>query len=219
MSAPAQESSYTEGQPVMLERKDLRLREFTSADVDSVLRIFGDPRTTLHFGMTPFQQSEAAQLVEQAAESARQRPRTQFRLAVSQISTDELIATVKLFVAPPSEGAIVQVGHRSAEFGCAFRPDKTHKGLSVEVGLLMGAFAFGQLGLHRIWAGFMPSNVAARRAAEKSGLTHEGVLRDYCWADGKWHDLTIYSVLATEWQQSPPNTLPGTRSGARAAQP
>ncbi|MFI0777120.1 GNAT family N-acetyltransferase [Streptomyces sp. NPDC021212] len=204
---------------MLLERNDLRLREFTPDDVDGVLRIFGDPSTTLQFGMKSFRQSEAAELVEQAAESARQRPRTQYRLAVSQISTGELIATVKLFVTPPSEGALVQLGHRSAEFGCAFRPDMTHKGLSVEVGRLVSAFAFGQLGLHRVWAGFMPSNVAAQRAAEKSGLTHEGTLRDYCWVDGNWHDLAICSILATEWQQSVSGPLSGPRPGAMAARP
>lgn len=215
MSAPLQERSYTHGQPVLLERNDLRLREFTSDDVDSVLDIFGDPSTTLQFGMKSFQRSEAAELVEQAAESARQRPRTQYRLAVSQISTGELLATVKLFLAPPSEGAIVlRVGHRSAEFGCAFRSDMTHKGLSVEVGRLVGAFAFGRLGLHRVWAGFMPSNVAAQRAAEKSGLTYEGTLRDYCWIDGTWHDLAICSILETDWQQSESDSLPGARRAA-----
>ncbi|WP_367125085.1 GNAT family N-acetyltransferase [Streptomyces phytohabitans] len=189
--------------PVFVDGTELRLREFAPRDVDGVLAIFGDPLTTRQFGMRPFTRRDAAALVEQAVTAARQRPRTLYRLAVSSIRTGELLGSVKLIVEESPEGEIVTTGYRSAEVGCALRSDLTNKGLSLEVGHLLAVLGFERLGLHRIWTGFLPSNVAAQRAADKSGMTREGVLRDYCHADGVWHDLVLYSILETDWQPAP----------------
>ncbi|MFJ9523503.1 GNAT family N-acetyltransferase [Kitasatospora sp. NPDC101801] len=185
---------------VLIEGTALRLREFLPGDVDGVLDIFGDPRTTREFGMPPFGRAEATALVEQARVGAGQIPRTHYRLGVSEIATGELIGSAKLIVEDQSgEGGMVRVGYRSAEVGLALRADRVSSGHSIEIGFLLGVLGFDRLGLHRIWAGFMPSNIAAQRAIEKAGMVREGQLRHYGHVDGVWHDIVQYSILEDDW--------------------
>lgn len=194
-------SGVSEQRAVLIEGSTLRLREFLPSDVDGVLGIFGDPRTTREFGMPPFRRSDAAALVEQAREGARRTPRSHYRLGVSEIATGELIGSAKLIVEDQSgEGGMVRVGYRSAEVGLALRADRVSVGHSVEIGFLLGILGFDRLGLHRVWSGFMPSNVAAQRAIEKAGMVREGRLRHYGHVDGVWHDIVQYSILEDDWK-------------------
>lgn len=190
-----------EQRAVVVEGSTLRLREFLPGDVEGVLGIFGDPRTTREFGMPPFRHADAAALVEQARAGARRTPRTHYRLGVSEIATGELIGSAKLIVEDQSgEGGMVRVGYRSAEVGLALRADRVSVGHSAEIGFLLGVLGFDRLGLHRIWSGFMPSNVAAQRAIEKAGMVREGRLRHYGHVDGVWHDIVQYSILEDDWK-------------------
>ncbi|WP_371525382.1 GNAT family N-acetyltransferase [Streptomyces sp. NBC_01283] len=190
-----------EQRAVLVEGSTLRLREFVPSDVDGVLGIFGDPRTTREFGMPPFRRSDAAALVEQARAGARRTPRSHYRLGVSDIATGELIGSAKLILEDQSgEGGMVRVGYRSAEVGLALRADRVSVGHSVEIGFLLGILGFDRLGLHRVWSGFMPSNVAAQRAIEKAGMVREGCLRHYGHVDGVWHDIVQYSMLEDDWK-------------------
>lgn len=189
--------------PVYLDAAELRLREFAPRDVDGVLRVFGDPCTMREFGHGPFERPHAVALVSQAMATARQWPRTHYRLAVSSIRTGELVGSVKLIAEERPGAEVVRTGFRSAEVDCALRADLRGQGLSIEVGRLVTALAFERLGLHRIWTGFLPANLAAQRAADKAGMTCEGILRDYCYADGGWHDLVLYSLLEDDWRPAP----------------
>ncbi|GGV24865.1 acetyltransferase [Streptomyces longisporoflavus] len=190
-----------EQRAVLVEGATLRLREFVPGDVEGVLDIFGDPRTTREFGMPPFRRPDAEALVEQARTGARRTPRTHYRLGVSEIATGELIGSAKLIVEDQSgEGGMVRVGYRSAEVGLALRADRVSVGHSVEIGFLLGVLGFDRLGLHRVWSGFMPSNIAAQRAIEKAGMVREGRLRHYGHVDGVWHDIVQYSILEDDWK-------------------
>ncbi|KUN90417.1 GNAT family N-acetyltransferase [Streptomyces resistomycificus] len=186
---------------MLIEGSTLRLREFEPGDVEGVFGIFGDSRTTRAFGMPPFRRSEAVALVEEARAGAGEIPRTHYRLGVSEIATGRLIGSVKLIVAEqPEKGGMVRVGYRSAEMGLALRADQVNVGHSTEIGFLLGVLSFDWLGLHRVWAGFLPSNVAAQRAIEKAGMVREGVLRHYGYVDGVWHDIVQYSILEDDWK-------------------
>ncbi|MFF1699380.1 GNAT family N-acetyltransferase [Streptomyces sp. NPDC058257] len=198
---PPRVSEVSEQRSVLIEGTTLRLREFVPSDVEGVLDIFGDPRTTREFGMPPFRRHDAAALVEQARAGARRTPRSHYRLGVSEIATGELIGSAKLIVEDQSsEGGMVRVGYRSAEVGLALRADRVSVGHSVEIGFLLGVLGFDRLGLHRVWSGFMPSNVAAQRAIEKAGMVREGRLRHYGHVDGVWHDIVQYSILEDDWK-------------------
>ncbi|MFI2031361.1 GNAT family N-acetyltransferase [Streptomyces buecherae] len=184
---------------VVVESSRFRLRELAPTDVDAVLAVFDDPGATRAFGAHSFRRRDAVALVEQALASARQRPRTHYRLAVSRAHSGELIGTAKLVLDRPERDALVHTGHRGAEVGMALRADQASVGHGMEVGYLLGVLGFDRLGLHRLWAGVLPSDAAAQRAAERAGMTREGVLRHYAYANGAWYDLVRYAILEHDW--------------------
>ena len=56
-------------------------------------------------------------------------------------------------------------------------------------------FAFSALGLHRVEAACIPSNVASIRLLEKSGFAREGYAREYLCINGIWQDHLLYARL------------------------
>lgn len=69
------------------------------------------------------------------------------------------------------------------------------RGYTTESVRLLLGFAFGQLGLHRVEAACIPTNVASQGVLEKAGFTREGYARSYLRIDGKWADHILYAVL------------------------
>lgn len=186
---------------VPVEGTVLRLRELEHADADAVLDIFGDSRTTRCYGSQPLTAAGARAVIDHACTQARQVPRTFYRLGVVIRDTDELIGTAKLSLTPPSTDQFVACNHRAAEFGIALSPDHTNTGLGAEVGSLLAVLAFDRLALHRMWCLLMPTNTAAIRALDKSGVfIKEARLRHFAHVDGTWHDMLQYSILEDDWK-------------------
>jgi ribosomal-protein-alanine N-acetyltransferase len=60
-------------------------------------------------------------------------------------------------------------------------------------------FSFRELGLHRIEAACLPTNVASRGLLEKVGFVNEGYARGYLRIDGTWCDHVLYAILNEDW--------------------
>jgi ribosomal-protein-alanine N-acetyltransferase len=80
-----------------------------------------------------------------------------------------------------------------------YRLDQTelNQGFVSEAIKRLIAYAFHELGLHRIEANIMPRNDASRRVAEKLGFHYEGLALRYLRINGKWEDH-IHMVLLNE---------------------
>jgi ribosomal-protein-alanine N-acetyltransferase len=55
--------------------------------------------------------------------------------------------------------------------------------------------AFGELGLHRVEAGTMPSNVRSRAVLERNGFVQYGFAPAYLKIAGEWQDHVLYQAL------------------------
>jgi ribosomal-protein-serine acetyltransferase len=62
------------------------------------------------------------------------------------------------------------------------------------------AFAFDELGLHRMELSAATGNVRSRAVAERLGMRQEGVLRDGVRTPEGFRDLAIYGLLGHEWR-------------------
>ncbi len=67
-----------------------------------------------------------------------------------------------------------------------------------EVAQLVIRFGFDSLALHRIEAACLPRNVGSARVMEKSGMTYEGILRDYYRKGDHFEDIAMYAILASD---------------------
>jgi RimJ/RimL family protein N-acetyltransferase len=89
---------------------------------------------------------------------------------------------------------------RSAEIGIMIgEKSQWNKGYGSEAMLLMAKHGFETLNFHRIRLHVYAENAAAVRVYEKIGFVHEGRLRDDSYANGRYGDVLVMSMLRPEW--------------------
>ncbi len=74
-------------------------------------------------------------------------------------------------------------------------------GFTAEAAALIAEFGFEQLGLHRIEAACLPTNLPSRGLLEKVGFLQEGYARGYLRIDGAWRDHVLYAALREDWRR------------------
>lgn len=82
--------------------------------------------------------------------------------------------------------------HRRAELGFLFRRSVWGKGYAREAAEAVIAYAFGPLGLERLWARVHAGNEASCRLLTRLGFAYEGTLRAHVLRDGARRDCLIY---------------------------
>ena len=91
-------------------------------------------------------------------------------------------------------------GHgTSAELGIMMEPAHQRKGLGSRAVALALDFAFGESGVHRVWAGVVGDNEPALRFFRHVGFVEEGRAREARFKDRRWWDHVYFSVLEREW--------------------
>ncbi|HEX7097575.1 MAG TPA: GNAT family protein, partial [Acidimicrobiales bacterium] len=92
----------------------------------------------------------------------------------------------------------VDRANQNANLGYWLRPDHTGRGLATRAARLVARHGLTTLGLHRIEIVMAVDNDASRRVAERLGAVHEGTLRGRLWLHGRFHDMHMYSLLASD---------------------
>jgi len=90
--------------------------------------------------------------------------------------------------------------HRNASLGI-FIGEKTfwNQGIGAEAINLLLDFAFNILNLHNIYLSVMSYNKRAICCYEKIGFKKIGVQREFMFVSGKYHDVYLYDMLASEF--------------------
>jgi ribosomal-protein-alanine N-acetyltransferase len=76
------------------------------------------------------------------------------------------------------------------------------KGFMTEALRAAMGFGFFQLGLHRIEAACLPSNVASKGLLLKAGFTQEGYARAYLRIEGEWQDHLLFAMLREDFEKA-----------------
>ena len=88
--------------------------------------------------------------------------------------------------------------HKTMELGYVLRRDAWGSGVVPEAGRRLIRHAFEHTDVERIYAPILAPNSRSRRAAEKMGMTFEGIQRDaVLYHDQRWN-VAIYSILRTD---------------------
>ncbi|GAB5518517.1 MAG: GNAT family protein [Rhodothermales bacterium] len=91
--------------------------------------------------------------------------------------------------------------HQHASIGVTIGArDLWGQGYGREALELVMAFAFDELGVHRIGAQSFAFNTAWKHLLEQTGFVAEGRQRDYLFRDGQYWDREAFSMLAAEYQ-------------------
>ncbi len=88
------------------------------------------------------------------------------------------------------------------EVGYALSKDFWNKGYTTEAFEEVIKFGFERLKLNRVEATCKLANTASEKVMLKCGLSYEGILRKRLFAKSEYHDLKLYSLLRSEWEQN-----------------
>src|SRR5258706_532226 len=87
----------------------------------------------------------------------------------------------------------------AAEWECTIAPSSRGTGIFLEAARLVGSFAFGPVGAHRLEARAALQNGRANGALRKLGAVQEGILRRSVRRRGEYCDQVLWSILKEDW--------------------
>ncbi len=76
------------------------------------------------------------------------------------------------------------------------------KGIMTRAVATVLPFVFDDLGLHRVHAACLPTNMASRRVLEKNRFHEEGYADNYLQIDGAWRDHVLYGLSRERYETS-----------------
>ncbi len=102
----------------------------------------------------------------------------------------------------------LDLSFESAEWDCTLAPSCRGTGVFLETARLVGSFAFGSVGAHRLEARVLLQNGRANGALRKLGAVQEGVLRQSVRRGDDYLDQVLWSVLKEDWGEHWVSTAP-----------
>ena len=102
----------------------------------------------------------------------------------------------------------IDLSWESAEWECTLAPSWRGTGAFLETARLVGSFAFGTIGVHRLEARVLLQNGRANGALRKLGAVQEGVLRESVRRGAAYLDQVLWSVLKEDWGEHWVSTAP-----------
>lgn len=82
-----------------------------------------------------------------------------------------------------------------AEIGYGFLPGNWGKGYGTETVEILTEFGLKELKLHKIYANVDPENKASVKLLEKFGYKREGLFKDHDYAQNKYFDTAVYTLI------------------------
>jgi RimJ/RimL family protein N-acetyltransferase len=97
-------------------------------------------------------------------------------------------------------GLVLEPTHERAELGYWLGVPYWGQGYATEAGRLLIDFAFGVLGLNRVYAVHYHTNPSSGRVMQKLGMTYEGTRRQHVIRFGIPRDDVDYGILRADWE-------------------
>ncbi len=96
----------------------------------------------------------------------------------------------------------------TAEWECTLAPSSRGTGVFLETARLIGSFAFGSVGAHRLESRVLLKNGRGNGALRKLGAVQEGILRRSLRRGGEYLDQVLWSMLKEDWGERWVSTAP-----------
>ncbi len=172
-----------------LKGERVSLRQMEAEDALAVFALFGDPEVTAWMGIeTRRDEAHAGTLIDEIQDLTRKG--TLFQWGTTKNDDGRVIGTVTL--------ASIDGRNRRAEIGFAMASAHQGRGYATEAARLAVAYAFGEMGLHRLEADVDPRNAPSLAVLERLGFEREGYMRDRWLIDEQWQDTVFFGLLAKD---------------------
>jgi len=161
-------------------------------DFDALYAIQSDPEVCRYLLYEPRSRERVSEVLERDAAAIRLAGAEDYIQPAIRDASGQLIGTMYL--------KLTNIDDKTAEIGWLLDPRRQGKGYAREAAALTLDLAFGELGLHRVYAELDPRNGASVALCERLGMRHEAHFREHMWFKGDWADTGIYAILEHEWR-------------------
>ena len=168
----------------------IRLREIRLGDMELLHKWINDPEI-IQFtnSFRPISEMEQSEWAKNTAYF-----RNNFVFGIERLEDSILIGTCGLY-------DIDSISHKAELRMKICVPSERGKGLGKASLDLLLNFGFKDANLRKIWLRVLASNTAAVRLYEKGGFVNEGTMRKDMFIKGKYEDVTVMSLLNSEFQE------------------
>jgi RimJ/RimL family protein N-acetyltransferase len=176
----------------MIYGTQVRLRAIERDDIPRFVKWFNDPEVRQHLLLySPMSLAQEEKWFEQHA----QRELATQVLAIEVLAEDEPVVHIGNIAFDS-----VNWKDRNAELGIVIgEKEYWGQGYGPDAIKTLLAFGFDELNLHRVMLRVDADNARGIRCYEKCGFQREGTMRDVVFAEGKYKDQHIMSVLRSEF--------------------
>ncbi|MDT0380620.1 GNAT family N-acetyltransferase [Streptomyces sp. DSM 42041] len=175
-------------QPALPADGGLTLRPWQTTDAPAVVAAFRDPAIQQWHRRRADSEDEARDWI--ARWRATWQAETDAHWAVVDTATDALVGRAALRCLALSEG--------QADAGYWTLPAARGRGVAASAVAAMAAWAFEDVGFHRLELQHSVANPASCRVAAKTGFALEGTRRAALRHPDAWHDMHLHARLAPE---------------------
>ncbi len=179
---------YLFSEPVVTDRLTLRLLE--PGDVDAVHGWMSDPEVVRYQLHEPRDRDTVAEKVAEYGASASLAADGDY-LQPAIVADSVVVGTIYF--------KLVSLDDLTAEIGWVLTKAAHGRGYANEAARAMLDLAFGEFGLHRVFAELDPRNGASVALCRRLGMRHEAHFVEHMAFKGEWADTDIYAILASEW--------------------
>jgi [ribosomal protein S5]-alanine N-acetyltransferase len=174
-----------------LETQNLILRRINISDADDVFEFFSDKEVLKYHDIEPFTTVERTEKLIRNWHD-RFKNKQGIRWGIATKSENIIIGTCGYrFWGKP---------YFCAEVGYELAKPYWRQGIMTEVLKYIIPFAFENLQLNRIEATVMLENIASMNLLTSLGFIEEGILREFGFWKGEFHDLKLFSILRKDCQ-------------------
>ncbi len=170
----------------------LRLDLLRPDDLDDLTRLQSDPEVCRYLLYEPRTREQVTEVLARDGAATRLADKGDYVQPAIRDLDGRFLGTMYF--------ALHSLDDRTAEIGWILAPDAQGRGYATEAAGLMLDLAFGELGLHRVYAELDPRNRGSVRICERLGMRHEGHLVEHMWLKGEWTDTGHYAILEREWR-------------------
>ena len=169
-----------------LETERLLLRRLAITDVDEVLELRGNPET-MKFIPRPLAKSSEDALAHIALINEKIEENIGINWAITLKGNPKMLGIIGHYRIQPE--------NYRAEIGYMLLPEFHSQGIVSEAIKLVLDYGFDVMNLHSIEAVIDPENIASEKVLQKNGFVKEAHFLENEFAEGKFWDTVIYSLL------------------------
>ncbi len=169
----------------------LDLVEIQQQHLGDLFKLFSDTNVTRYYNLLPLaNEQEAQKVIDWFGSRFAEKSGVRWGIAIK--GHEHIIGTV---------GFNSYSKNHRATIGYDLQTEHWNNGYITEALRTVLKFGFDELEINRVEAEVMPGNVNSEKVLGKLGFKNEGVLREWMLWNGKHYDMTMFSLLKSDFER------------------